>query len=192
MPTLEEYLRKEQDLFGQERQEQQEPLSAFNPPIPTRHEEEEQQKANPPAVDLESPVLPEKLAPHVLAEVPQQGEVPPETLVRLFEHYSEKGDDEEVAPVPPVLAKSDARQLARERVPGQLEADDVIRDGIEADFVQDSVIVGADLDTHRRPDGGADWDGWQARRKRQQDAAASRSENESAPTSAPFEKKEPR
>ncbi len=174
MPTLDEMLRKEQDLFGQERQEQQEQSSVF---LPARHEEvAEAKKEEPTTAEVETPVKEPAPAPHIVAEVAQQGEVPQETLVRLFEHYADKDEDDEIADVP-VVAKSDLRQLMRDPRPGEIDAGEVIRDGIEADFVADSAIAGADLDTHHRGD--ADWDGWQERRRKGQ--AESRGPGEKPP-----------
>lgn len=162
MPTLLEIQRKEPDPFGEDRHEEGQPNSAFA----TSAEQSEAQArraegAHGPA--LERPVQAEAVAPHLLAELPQQSEVPKETLTRLFVHLAQKdeGGDEETDMR--VVAQPDPRQTSRDLVPHYIEVGDSIRDGMAADFIHDSAIAAADLDT---PPGPADWDGWAERRKR--------------------------
>jgi hypothetical protein len=104
-------------------------------------------------------------APHMLAEVAPQSEVAADSLKRLFEHYTEQDSDDEVAEVKAETPVDST--LNRQRpVVAKVEPGDVIQDGLEGDFVHDSAIVGADLDTHPHQASSADVDGWGDRRRR--------------------------
>lgn len=142
MPTLKESKRNEQDLF--------------------RAAAQKASDRTDPA--LASPVEREKLAPHFLAEVPQQSQAPAEALARLFEHYAEKGAQDEATAGGAAVAPDALREKAREIAVADALASGLIRDGMEGDFIKDSAIVAADLDTHTSPD--ADWDGFAERRRR--------------------------
>lgn len=115
-------------------------------------------------------------APHIQAEMAHDGSLTKEATERLFQHYAERrdeGDSEEEEEQ--TTAQPDPRVQSREVRRPSKDPGDRIQDGIEGDFVADSAIVAADLDTHPTPhgtlgDGDAAIDAWTGRRRRRGDA----------------------
>lgn len=183
MPTLDENQRREQDLFSQERRDQEEQAAALAAKAKAEAEQRAQAQAQKKeqlerkqesqvTAPVMAPFEKEAVAPHMLAELPQQTEAPRETLVRLFEHYTESGGGGDEALDTNTVAQADPRQGARDLLPRTVEVGDSIRDGMAADFVHDSAIVAGELDTHPGSPGQVDQaDGWSERRRRQGTAA---------------------
>ena len=177
MPTLDE-TRREQDLFAQERREQEDQAAALAAKAKSGAEQQrkqqaeeqaqhERQKESQETAPIQTPFEKQSVAPHMLAELPQQTEASRETLMRLFEHYTDNDEEDEVVDTNTVT-QGDPRQGARDLLPKVIEVGDSIRDGMAADFVHDSAIVAGELDTHPRPSSQADSqvDGWGERRRR--------------------------
>lgn len=173
MPTLDE-TRREQDLFSQERREQEEQAAALAAKAKAEAEQQlkvqaekqaqqERMKESELSAPIQTPFAKESVAPHMLAELPQQTEASRETLMRLFEHYTESDEEDEVVDTNTVT-QGDPRQGARDLLPRVIEVGDSIRDGMAADFVHDSAIVAGELDTHAHPDSQVDV--WGERRRR--------------------------
>ncbi len=174
MPTLDENQKREQDLFSQERREQEEQTAAqatkakldaeqLVKALAQKQEQQERRHESQVTAPLMAPFEKEAVAPHMLAELPQQTEASRETMVRLFEHYTESDGEDEAVDINTV-AQTDPRQGSRDILPRVIEVGDSIRDGIAADFVHDSAIVAGELDTHPAPTDQAD--GWGERRRR--------------------------
>lgn len=177
MPTLDE-TRREQDLFAQERREQEEQAAALAAKAKAEAEQQlkqlaekqaqqERMKESEATAPIQTPFEKEAVAPHMLAELPQQTEASRETLMRLFEHYTDNDEEDEAVDTNTVTL-GDPRQGARDLLPRVIEVGDSIRDGMAADFVHDSAIVAGELGTHPRPSSQADsqLDGWGERRRR--------------------------
>ena len=174
MPTLDENQKREQDLFSQERREQEEQTAAqatkakldaeqLVKALAQKQEQQERRHESQVTAPVMAPFEKEAVAPHMLAELPQQTEASRETMVRLFEHYTESDGEDEAVDVNTV-AQTDPRQGSRDILPRVIEVGDSIRDGIAADFVHDSAIVAGALATHPAPT--AQPAGWAERRRR--------------------------
>ncbi|MBL9003630.1 MAG: hypothetical protein JNJ46_05250 [Myxococcales bacterium] len=171
MSSFQERHRKEEDPFAQEAPQKEDALLHAH-----AMREREEEDARQAALALNVLAAAKEAAPHVQAELPQDGQLSQESAERLFQHYVEKneeedGEEEETQ----TTAQPDVRQRSREvwRRSSQ-DVTDMIQEGMDGDFVADSMIVAADLDTH--PAGGQDdaWrddgiDNWTGRRRRRGD-----------------------
>lgn len=89
----------------------------------------------------------------MLSELQRQDALTPDAAERLFQHYAEeRAKDEDGEQDPITSLQVDVRQQSRDVPQPSLDPQDTVRDGLEGDFVADSAIVAADLDTHPHAD----------------------------------------
>lgn len=146
MPTLEEELRREQDLFQKE-------------PVPEPVQEVAAVEARQDLLKIEQKGLEVKrdneaeLRPEAAAELSQHAESSDHAVEKLFEHFVEEqteedGEEEEA----PTSTQVDVRQRSRDQAEHDVrELDDVYSDGMDGDFQRDAKVVIGELDT--RPEG---------------------------------------
>ena len=174
MPMHEQILRKEQDPFHKEEDQNE---TAQEHAVAARQQRVEAQERLTTAGE---PTAQEQLAPSVTAHLPGQTGASDEAVKQLFNHFSErerKGGQSEDEQHDTTATQTDARTTARARDPRgslQRKPGDEFKEGIAADFVPDSQLVGADLDD--RPSGGGDvadvWEGSGGTRRRRRGTAA--------------------
>ncbi|MBL9040197.1 MAG: hypothetical protein JNM83_01265 [Myxococcales bacterium] len=183
MPTHEEQLRREQELF-EKREELREHSSAR--PETVVHEQgqrliEENHRVE--GSQLLDSLKGEAFGPTQLAELPRQSEPTKQAVEQLFHHLVERKD------LPPEDAEEENQRTTtqidrktglRSIEPQHREPDDLFATGIEGDFVPNTKIAAANVDVHPAPDDGIDWGSGTPRRRRRDSAA---------PT--PFAKKKP-
>lgn len=142
MPTLEEELRREPDLFHREQEAE----------LSREKAEESLLKLERAGVETKR-ALEEELRPEALTELTKDTESSDGAVEKLFEHMVEgagqgKSDDEEEAE-PPTSTQVDVRQRARDQADHMVrKVDDVYADGVTSDFQRDAKIVIGELDTH--------------------------------------------
>ncbi len=145
MPTIEQIRHHDQDPFQQE------------------------QLKSAETTTVSAPAAPEKIvAPHIVAEVPQQTAASREQQRELNLHFAnEKEDDDKANSDTRVVAQSDPRQSARDLVARHREPGDQFREGMDGDFFPDSERA-AGIDTPPPPSWMADavFDGWHEKRRR--------------------------
>ena len=144
MSSFEERHRKEEDPFAKEAPQKEDALLQA---LAVREREEE--AARKVALLLSAMAAQKEPAPHVQAELPADGPIAADSAERLFQHYAEQrdaeeGEDEEQQ----TTSQPDVRHGSREVWRKSKDIADVIQDGMDGDFVADSAIVAADLDTH--------------------------------------------
>jgi hypothetical protein len=185
MSSFQERHRKEEDPFAQEAPQKEDAL--LQAPAMRERDEETARQA---ALAMSVLVAAQEAAPHVQADLPQQGPLSQESAERLFQHYAEQGEEEDGEDEEAqTTAQPDVRQRSREvwRRSSQ-DVTDMIQDGMDGDFVADSMIVAADLDTHPHGGQGAAWvddgvDPWNGRRRRRAELGVP--EHPLAPNEAP-------
>lgn len=171
MSSFQERHRKEEDPFAQEAPQKED--AQLQAQALREREEEEARSA---ALALGLLTAAQEAAPHIQAELPQDGQFSQESAERLFQHYAdhgeeEDGEDEESQ----TTAQPDVRQQSREVLRrSSRDITDMIQDGMDGDFVADSMIVAADLDTHPTGSQNDAWidddvDMWTGRRRRRGD-----------------------
>lgn len=168
MSSFQERHRKEEDPFAQEAPQKEDALLQAQ-----ALRERDEEAARQAALAMSVLAAAKEAAPHVQADLPQDGALSQESAERLFQHYVEQSEEEDgEEEESQTTAQPDVRQRSREvwRRSSQ-DITDMIQDGMDSDFVADSMIVAADLDTH--PQGGqADaWvddgvDAWTGKRRR--------------------------
>ncbi len=170
MSSFEERHRKEEDPFAKEAPQKEDALLQA---LAVRERDEE--AARKVALVLSTLAAQKEPAPHVQAELSADGPMAADSAERLFQHYAEKrdaeeGEDEEKQTTP----KPDVRQSSREVWRKSNDIGDMIQSGMDGDFVADSAIVVADLDTHPGGAQGAapfddGLDAWTGQRRRRGD-----------------------
>lgn len=166
MSSFEEQKSVQEDLFAQAAPKTE---TAFQQSMETREREND---ATRQALLAQSMMIAPEPAPHIQAEIPQDGAMRQEAADRLFQHYAERGAEEEEGEEeePPSTLHVDVRQTSRDMPAKTKELGDMFSDGMDADFVADSAIVAADLDVMAPPDAGSAFDdsadAWNDRRRR--------------------------
>jgi hypothetical protein len=177
MPTQEQLLRKEQDLFSKlESETESARTSAMAADELSRVPELREVR------EMRTKV--EKLPPSALAELPQQSQASQEAVRHLFHHFSERLRKGELTPEEQEhhsATQTDPRTTSESREPlGSLRRDneraDEFKDGMAADFVTDSQVSAAAMDERPSsaiaPTDGLDaWEGAPGRRRRRRGAS---------------------
>lgn len=165
MSSFEEQKRAEEDIFAQAAPKTE---SAHQQGMETRERDID---ATQHAVLAQNILTAREPAPHVQAEIPQDGVMRQEAADRLFQHYAERtseedGEEEE----PPTSLQVDVRQTSRDVARKSSDIGDMFSEGMDGDFVADSAFVAADLDVMDAPNSvdpfDASFDGWSDRRRR--------------------------
>ncbi len=171
MSSFEEQKRAEEDVFAQAAPKTE---SAFHQGMEAREREGDAARQ---ALLTQSMLIAPEPAPHLQAELPQDGTMRQEAADRLFQHYAERSSEEEgEEEESPTSLQVDARQTSRDVPRKSAEISDMFADGMDGDFVADSAIVAADLDV-LDPSAASDAvdasiDGWTGRRRRGELAGA--------------------
>ena len=168
MPTHEEQLRREQELF-EKKEELREP-SRENEAAQVHQQAQkiiaESQRVE--AVRLHDTLKGDAFSESQLANLPKQSEPTKDAVEQLFHHLVERKDK----PPTDSLKKQktstpvDRKTGMRYAEPRHREPDDLFATGIEGDFVPNTKISAADFDVHPSSDDGIDWGGGNPRRRR--------------------------
>lgn len=167
MSSFEEQKRAEEDVFAQPAKQDE---STLHQSMAIRERDDE---ASRNAALMQAIATAPEPAPHVQAELRQDGSLSQESAERLFQHYAERRTEEEDGEEePPTTLQVDVRQTSRDVAQKGSSIDDMYKDGMDADFLPDSAIVAADLDVLDSPAGAAadavdaSLDAWTGRRRR--------------------------
>lgn len=169
MPTHEEQLRREQELFEKKEEEQKHSQLPQHAQV---HEQSERLLAEEQRVEqsrLLSSLKAEAFSPSQLAELPKQSEPTKAAVEQLFHHLVEKKDKpptDAIKKTQRTMTQVDRKTGLRSPEPKHREPDDLFATGIEGDFVPNTKISAADFDVHPSPDDGIDWGGSGPRRRK--------------------------
>lgn len=168
MPTHEEQLRREQELFEKKEEEQ---LHSQLPPETQVHEQSQRMLAEDKRIEqsrLLDSLKGEAFSPSQLAELPKQSEPNKQAVEQLFHHLVERKDKPptDATKKQQTTAQIDRKTGMRSPDPRHREPDDLFATGIEGDFVPNTKISAADFDVHPNTDDGIDWGTGNSRRRR--------------------------
>ncbi len=169
MPTHEEQLRREQELFEKKEEERS---HAQSPPETQVHEQSQRMLAEDQRITqskLLDSLKAEAFSPSQLAELPKQSEPNKQAVEQLFHHLVERKDKppaDSLKKQQRTMTQVDRKTGLRSPEPKHREPDDLFATGIEGDFVPNTKISAADFDVHPSTDDGIDWGTGSPRRRR--------------------------
>jgi hypothetical protein len=169
MPTHEEQLRREQELFERKEEQREHTLAR---PETVVHEQgqrliEDSHRAD--QAQLLDGLKGQAFSQSQLAELPQQSEPTKQAVERLFHHLVERKDkpaEETLKKQQRTMTQIDRKTGMRSPDPKFREPDDLFATGIEGDFVPNTMISAGDFDVHPSSDEGIDWGDGNPRRRR--------------------------
>ena len=168
MPTHEEQLRREQELFEKKEELREQSRESESAQIPERAAQIIAESQRVEATRLHDTLKGDAFSESQLALLPKQSEPTKDAVEQLFHHLVERKDK----PPTDSLKKQktstpvDRKTCMRYAEPRHREPDDLFATGIEGDFVPNTKISAADFDVHPSNDDGIDWGGSSPRRRR--------------------------
>lgn len=169
MPTHEEQLRREQELFEKKEELREQSRESESAQIPERAAQIIAESQRVEATRLHDTLKGDAFSESQLALLPKQSEPTKEAVEQLFRHLVERKDKPPADSIKKQQKTStpvDRKTGMRYAEPRHREPDDLFATGIEGDFVPNTKISAADFDVHPSSDEGIDWGGSSPRRRR--------------------------
>ncbi|MFO0621139.1 MAG: hypothetical protein U0745_07070 [Polyangia bacterium] len=169
MPTHEEQLRREQELFEKKEELREQSRESESAQIPERAAQIIAESQRVEATRLHDTLKGDAFSESQLALLPKQSEPTKEAVEQLFHHLVERKDKPPADSIKKQQKTStpvDRKTGMRYAEPRHREPDDLFATGIEGDFVPNTKISAADFDVHPSSDDGIDWGGSSPRRRR--------------------------